>query len=426
MFWTLVVIPVVLMLMGFPIFLILLAGAAATMVFTMNVPLLALPQYLFSSVNAYALLALPFFILAGELMDRGGIASRLVGLMRASMGRVPGKVPMTAITGGAIFGAITGVGAASVATQSKIMLPSLREDGYADEYSSGLLASIGAVGVIIPPSIPMIVYAAAADESIPRLYAAGIVPGLLLVALLGLHALWVGRGRVIPAEEAFSLRRFVPALRQGIWAAGVPAVIIGGIYGGIFSPTEAAGVACFYAFAVSAFVMKELTWADLLAATRTTVSFTAQIMIVIACAGVFSWLITVNQISAQMVQAIQEMALPGWVLLLAINLLLLIVGCLIDPLSAILLLTPLLLPLATAVGVDPVHFGIIVTVNLAIGLFTPPFGINIFVLQSVAKIPLRTIYRGIMPFVGIYLLALMLITYIPAISLAGVRLLIGN
>lgn len=426
MIWTLVVIPVVLMLMGFPIFLILLAGAAATMVFTMNVPLLALPQYLFSSVNAYALLALPFFILAGELMDRGGIARRLVDLMRASMGRVPGKVPMTAITGGAIFGAITGVGAASVATQSKIMLPSLRQEGYSDEYSAGLLASIGAVGVIIPPSIPMIVYAAAADESIPRLYAAGIVPGLLLVALLGLHALWVGRGRTIPPEEAFSLRRFVPALRNGIWAVGVPAVIIGGIYGGIFSPTEAAGVACLYAFAVSAWVMKELTWADLLAATRTTVSFTAQIMIVIACAGVFSWLITVNQISAQMVQVMQDLALPAWVLLLAINLLLLIVGCLIDPLSAILLLTPLLLPMATAVGVDPVHFGIIVTVNLAIGLFTPPFGINIFVLQSVAKIPLKTIYRGIMPFVGIYLLALMLITYIPAISLSGVRLLIGN
>lgn len=426
MFWTLVVIPVVLMLMGFPIFLILLAGAAATMAFTMNVPLVALPQYLFSSVNAYALLALPFFILAGELMDRGGIARRLVDLMRASMGRVPGKVPLTAITGGAIFGAITGVGAASVATQSKIMLPSLRQEGYSDAYSAGLLASIGAVGVIIPPSIPMIVYAAAADESIPRLYAAGIVPGLLVVGLLALHALWVGRGRRIPLDEAFSLRRFGAALQQGIWAVGVPAVIIGGIYGGIFSPTEAAGVACLYAFAVSAWIMKELRWADLMAATRTTVSFTAQIMIVIACAGVFSWLITVNQISAQMVQLMQDLALPAWVLLLAINLLLLIVGCLIDPLSAILLLTPLLLPMATAVGIDPVHFGIIVTVNLAIGLFTPPFGINIFVLQSVAKLPLTTIYRGIVPFVGIYLVALMLITYIPAISLSGVWLLIGN
>lgn len=426
MIWTMVVLPVAMMLLGFPIFLILLAASAATMAFVTNIPLVALPQYLFSSVNVYALLALPFFILAGELMDRGGIALRLVELMRASMGRVPGKVPLTAITGGAVFGAITGVGAASVATQSKVMLPSLRQDGYPDSFSAGLLASVGAVGVIIPPSIPMIVYAAAADESIPRLYAAGIMPGLLIVALLALHALWVGRDRPVPASERFTLRRFLLALRRGVWAAGVPVLIIGGIYGGVFSPTEAAGVACLYALAVSALVMRELDWAGLFAATRTTVTFTAQIMIVIACAGVFSWLITVNRVSAQMVDLIQSMALPAWLLLLAINVLLLIVGCLIDPLSAILLLTPLLLPMAAAVGVDPVHFGVIVTVNLAIGLFTPPFGINIFVLQSVAGMELRTIYRGLPAFVGIYLLALMLITYIPSIPLSGVWMLMGR
>lgn len=426
MIWTLVALPVLLMGLGFPIFIVLLAASAATMALTMQVPLVALQQYLFSSVNAYALLALPFFIFAGELMDRGGIAQRLVDLMRASMGRVPGKVPLTATTGGAVFGAITGVGAASVATLSKVMLPSLRADGYSSAYASGLLVSVGAVGVILPPSIPMIVYAAAADESIPRLYAAGIVPGLLIVGLIALHALWVGRAHVIPAAEAFSLRRFATALRRGIWAAGVPVVIIGGIYGGVFSPTEAAGVACLYAFVVAWGVMRELTLADLLGAARTTVAFSAQIMVVIACAGVFSWLITVNQISVQMVAVIQDLALPPWVLLLAINVLLLIVGCLIDPLSAILLLTPLLLPMITALGIDPVHFGIIVTVNLAIGLFTPPFGINIFVMQSMSGFDLRTIYRGIAPFLAIYLGALMLITYIPAISLSGVAVLMGK
>ncbi|MGO4852796.1 TRAP transporter large permease [Phaeovulum sp. W22_SRMD_FR3] len=426
MIWTLVVLPVVLMLVGFPIFLVLLASCAATMAFTMHVPLVALQQYLFSSVNAYALLALPFFIFAGELMDRGGIAQRLVDLMRASMGRVPGKVPLTAITGGAVFGAITGVGAASVATLSKVMLPSLREDRYSDAYASGLLVSVGAVGVILPPSIPMIVYAAAADESIPRLYAAGIVPGLLIIGMIALHALWIGRKHVISASEVFSIRRFLTAMRRGIWAAGVPVLIIGGIYGGIFSPTEAAGVACLYAFIVSWGVMRELTLADLLDAARTTVAFSAQIMVVIACAGVFSWLITVNQISSQLVDWVQQMALQPWVLLLAINVLLLIVGCLIDPLSAILLLTPLLLPMITALGVDPVHFGIIVTVNLAIGLFTPPFGINIFVMQSMSGVGLSTIYRGIVPFLLIYLMALMLITYIPAISLSGVTILMGK
>lgn len=422
---TLVVIPVVLMLAGFPIYLVLLAASAATVAWTMNMPLVALHQYLFSSVNAYALLALPFFILAGEIMDRGGIAGRLVAVMRASMGRVPGKVALTGVSGGAVFGAITGVGAASVATISKVMLPSMRADGYPDSFTAGLLVSVGAVGVILPPSIPMIVYAAAADESIPRLYAAGIGPGLLIVALLGLYAVWVGRRNRGGAQDRFTLRGLVAALRRGIWAAGVPVLIIGGIYGGVFSPTEAAAVACLYAFVVAWGVMRELSLADLMRAASSTVGFTAQIMVVIACAGVFSWLITVNQLSGQIVGAVQALDLPPWVLLLALNLVLLLVGCLIDPLSAILLLTPLLLPLATAIGVDPVHFGIIVTVNLAIGLFTPPFGINIFVMQSLSGIPLRDIYRGIGPFVGLYLLALMLITYVPAISMIGVRVLMG-
>ena len=426
MIWTLLVVPLVLMVMGFPIYLVLLTGATVTMVLTMNVPLLAVQQYLFSSINAYALLALPFFILAGDLMDRGGIAQRLVGLMRASMGRVPGKVPVTATTSGAVFGAITGVGAASVATISRVMLPHLREEGYPDSFSAGLLVSVGAIGVILPPSIPMIVYAAAADESIPRLYAAGIFPGLLLTFLIGLYSIWVGWRHGVTNDEKFSLIGFWRAIRQGIWAAGVPVVILGGIYGGVFSPTEAAAVACVYAFVASFFIMRVLTLADLIRSARGTVGYTAQILVVMACAGVYSWLVTVNQIPATMVAFIDEMALPGWMLLLLVNLLLLFVGCLIDPLSAILLLTPLLLPLIQTIGIDPVHFGIIVTVNLAIGLFTPPFGINLFVLQSLSRMPISTIYRGIGPFIAIYLIALLLITYIPAISLSGVALLMGK
>lgn len=426
MIWTLLIGPLVLLVLGFPIYLVLLTGATVTMLLTMQVPLLAVQQYLFSSLNAHALLALPFFILAGDLMDRGGIAQRLVNLMRASVGRVPGKIPLTATTSGAVFGAISGVGAASVATISRVMLPHLREDGYADRFNAGLLVSVGAVGVILPPSIPMIVYAAAADESIPRLYAAGIFPGLLLTLMIGAYSVWIGHRAGVTSGDTFSLRRFWSALRQGIWAAGVPIVILGGIYGGVFSPTEAAAVACLYAFVASFFIMRVLSLADLLQSARSTVSYTAQILIVMACAGVYSWLVTVNQIPAEMVSFIQDAALPAWLLLLMINLLLLLVGCLIDPLSAILLLTPLLLPLISAIGIDPVHFGIIVTVNLAIGLFTPPFGINLFVLQSLSGMSLKTIYRGIVPFAAIYLIALLLITYIPEISLFGVSLLVGS
>jgi C4-dicarboxylate transporter DctM subunit len=205
---------------------------------------------------------------------------------------------------------------------------------------------------------------------------------------------------------------------------GAPIIILGGIYGGVFSPTEAAAVACVYAAFVTRFIFRELSWRDIVDAAASTVRFTAQIVIIVACAGVFSWLLTVNQVPATLVSWIQYFGVSPWVFLLIVNVLLLLVGCFLDPLSAILLLTPLLIPVVKSLGIDAVHFGIVVMVNLAIGLFHPPFGINIFVAQSVLGIDLRTLYRGIVPFVVIYLLALALITYLPVISLAGVWILL--
>lgn len=425
MIWSLAVVPVLLLVLGFPIFLVLLSAVSLTLVLFMNMPLAVLQQNLFASVNAYTLLSLPFFIFAGELMDRGGIASRLVNLVQASMGRVPGKLALTTIGTGAIFGAITGVGAASVATVGKVTYPALRKADYGEEFSSGLLVSVGAVGVVLPPSIPMIIYGASAEQSIPRLYAAGIGPGLLILALLALYSVWMGR-RIQVDTDRFSFGRFLSAFRRGVWALGVPVVILGGIYGGIFSPTEAAAVACLYAMVVTLFVMRELTWLGVLDAARNTVVFTAQILIIVACAGVFSWIITVNQVPASIVDWMQGLNAAPWMLLLVINMLLLLIGCVLDPLSAILLLTPLLLPLITAIGVDPIHFGMIVTVNLAIGLFTPPMGINLFVLQSLFGTRLSVAFRGAMPFLGLYLVALLLVTFVPEISQLGVTLFMGE
>ncbi|QIM48007.1 TRAP transporter large permease [Pusillimonas sp. DMV24BSW_D] len=423
MTWTLGFLPVFLLLLGFPIFLVLLTAATATLVLFMNVPLMVLQQTLFASVNVYALLALPFFIFAGEIMDRGSIAERLVGLVSASIGKVPGKIPVTAVGAGAIFGAISGVGAASVATVGKVMYPSMKNAGYNDGFSSGLLVSVGAAGVILPPSIPMIVYAAAADQSIPRLYAAGIGPGLLVIALLTLYCFWVGRRNRNDNAQSFGLKQFIRSFQRGVWALGVPVVIIGGIYGGVFSPTEAAAVACLYAALVTVVALRDLTLKGLLDAAVSTVRFSAQILIIVACAGVFSWMITVNQIPTQLVQWITEADLASWQLLMVINLLLLLIGCVLDPLSAILLLSPLLVPITAAAGIDPIHFGMILTLNLAIGLFTPPFGINIFVMQSLFHTPLTTIYRGITPFLILYFIALLAVTYLPGISQFGVDLL---
>jgi C4-dicarboxylate transporter DctM subunit len=419
------VVPVALLLLGFPVFLVLLAGVTVALVFFMHVPLAALHQNLFGSINAFPLLAIPFFIYAGELMGRGSVAQRLVDFVQSGVGSVRGSLGVTTVGTATIFGAISGVSAAAVATIGKVMFPAMKRAGYPEAFSAGLITSVGAIDIIIPPSIPMIVYGAAAEESVPRLYAAGIFPGLLIASFLALYVIWRAGREGFGKGEPFARRAFAHAALRGIWALGAPVIILGGIYGGVFSPTEAAAVACVYAAFVTRFIFRELRWHDILEAAVATVLFTAQILIIVACAGVFAWLLTINQVPAALVAWLQQLNVSAWMLLLVINILLLLVGCFLDPLSSILLLTPLLIPMVKAVGIDTVHFGIVLTVNLAIGLFHPPFGINIFVAQSVLGIKLETIYRGIIPFVVIYLIALALITYVPAISLLGVRLLLG-
>jgi C4-dicarboxylate transporter DctM subunit len=391
----------------------------------MNVPLAALHQNLFGSINAYALLAIPYFIYAGELMGRGSVARRLVDFVQSGVGSVRGSLGITTVGTATIFGAISGVSAAAVATIGKVMYPSMTRAGYPKPFAAGLITAVGAIDIIIPPSIPMIVYGAAAQESVPRLYAAGIIPGLLIAALLCGYVIWRARKENFGGGEAFGASQFLHSTIRGLWALGAPVIILGGIYGGVFSPTEAAAVACVYAIFVTRFIFRELSWRDILEAAAATTGFTAQILIIVACAGAFSWLLTVNQVPAALVGWLQWAGVGQWSFLFMVNLLLLLVGCFLDPLSAILLLTPLLIPVVKALGIDTVHFGIVVMVNLAIGLFHPPFGINIFVAQSVLGIDLKTIYRGILPFVVLYLLALILITYVPAISLVGVWVLLN-
>jgi C4-dicarboxylate transporter DctM subunit len=417
--------PVILLLLGFPIFIVLLGAVTVALVFFMHMPLAALHQTMFGSVNAFALLAIPFFVYAGELMGRGSVAQRLVDFVQAGVGSVRGSLAVTTVGTSAIFGAISGVSAACVATIGRIMHPAMRRAGYPENFAAGLVTAVGAIDIIIPPSIPMIVYGAAAEESVPRLYAAGVVPGFMLALMLAAYVMWFAKRNGIGNSAAFEWKNFVHATGRGVWALGMPVIILGGIYGGVFSPTEAAAVASVYAAFVTRFIFRELGWRDIVEAAAVTVTFTAQILIIIACAGVFSWLLTVNQVPAAIVAWLQALNVSPWMFLLSVNVMLLAVGCFLDPISAILLLTPLLVPLVKSFGIDTVHFGIIVTVNLAIGLFHPPFGMNIFVAQSVLGLELKAIYRGIIPFLLIYLFALVLITYVPAISLVGMRLLLG-
>jgi len=415
------VLPVALLLLGFPIYLVLLTAVSVALIFYMNVPLVVLHQNLFGAIDAFALLAVPFFIYAGELMSRGSVAQRIVDFVQAGVGRVPGSLGVTTVGTSAIFGAISGASAATVATVGKAMLPAMRRAGYPEPFAAGLITAVGAIDIIIPPSIPLIVYGMAAQESVPRLYAAGVLPGLLIAGLLAIYVVWTARRQGFEVGSPFQLSVFLRAAARGAWALGAPFIILGGIYGGIFSPTEAAAVACVYAALVTWVVFRELGWSDVVEAAASTALFTGQVLIIVACAGVFAWLLTVQQVPQALVAWIQSLGVSQGEFLLVANVLLLLVGCFLDPLSAILLLTPLLIPVVKALGIDTVHFGIVVTVNLAIGLFHPPFGINIFVAQSALGLKLEVIYRGIVPFIVIYLGALALITYVPQISLAGVR-----
>jgi len=417
MTWIMGLVPIALLILGFPVFLCLLATALILLLFFMDIPLVQMHITMFGSVDKFGLLAVPFFLFAGELMGRGGISKRLVAWVLSVVGGVRGSLGLTTIGTSTIFGAISGSSPATVAAIGQIMYKPLRDAGYDDKFSVGVLTSSGAIAIVIPPSIAMILYGTAAEENVALLFAAGIVPGLMIAAMMGIYIYFYARRRGILEGRSFDLAIFLKATKDGSWALGMPFIILGGIYAGIFSPTEAAGVSCVYAIVVTKFIYRDITWKGLWEVAVSSMYLTSQVLIIVAAAGVFSWLLTVSGIPQSMVQWIDSLNMSPWMILLAINILLLIVGCVLDPSSAILVLTPLLLPIVSAIGVDLIHFGIIMTVNLSIGMFTPPFGLNIFVAQALFKVPLKTIYPGLVPFIIINIIALMLVTYIPEISL---------
>lgn len=413
----LLVLPLLLLVAGFPVYLVLLSAAAAFVVFVAEVPATVLHQAMFGGVESFALLSVPFFLFAGEVMVRGGLAQRIVAWVQALVGRVPGSLALATVGTSTVIGAMSGSSAAATATCGRLLLPPLLRQGYSRPFAAGVVAASAGIDIVIPPSIAMILYGVTAEQSIPRLFLAGVVPGLLLAAFMAAfilaHALLSG----VKAEGAFSLARAARATLSCLWALGMPAIVFGGIYGGVVSPTEAAGIACVYAMLVSLVVYRDIGPRELVRIAGNSMAMTAQILVIVAAAAVFGWVLTTSGVPQALIAWIGGFDLAAWQLLLAVNLLLLLVGCVIDPASAILVLTPLLLPIVTHAGVDPIHFGIIMTVNLSIGMFTPPFGLNLFILQSMFRIPVGELYRGVLPFIAVQCAALACITYIPALSL---------
>lgn len=423
MYWVMGLLPFVLLILGFPIFLLLLATSLVILIGFFDIPNTVIPQTIFNSLNKYPLLAVPFFVFAGDLMSRGGISVRLLRWVASLVGGFRGNIPMTSLGFAALFGAISGVTTAATAAIGTLTYPRMREAGYSERFAAALITAEGALDNLIPPSIAMIIYAIASDTSVVQLFAAGIGPGLLLAGLFGLYIYYYSLREGVVSVGRFSLKELLLATRDGLWALGAIAIIFGGIYSGVFSPTEASGVACIYAIVVSYFVYREVTLADLFETAARSMFLTGLIFIIIAVAGLYAWLLTISGIAQSAVSLITGLHSERWVVLLVINLFLLFVGCFLDPASALIMLTPLLAPVAASLGVDPIHFGVIVVMNLTIGTFHPPFGLNIFVTQALFKVNSATLYAGLVPFVTLAVIALALVTYVPAISLWIMRLL---
>ena len=382
-----------------------------------NANMLISVKEMFNAINKFPLAAIPFFILAGNLMETGGISRRLVEFAKSIVGGVQGGLPMTCVLTCMIFAAVSGSSVATTFAVGAILIPALIKHGYPTSYAAALQATSAELGVIIPPSIPMILYGVSAEVSIGELFIAGFGPGIFiglsLMAFVWAYCKLKGWGKT-DGEGRLSFGR---ATWQAALALLMPVIILGGIYGGIFTPTEAAAVAVFYALVVGMLIYREINIASLMVVLRKSVISSAVIMFIIANAGLFAFLITRAGVPDAIGRWLEAVLQSPMLFLLGINAALFVIGMFIETSAAIIVLAPILAPVAMHFGIDPVHFGMIMVVNLALGMITPPFGVNLFAACTVAKISLDRIIPHLLPFVLVILACLMVITYVPALSL---------
>jgi C4-dicarboxylate transporter, DctM subunit len=409
--------PVVLLVLGFPIFLILLVTSIVAALTVADVPTEAIQTYMFGSLDNFPLLAVPFFILAGEIMAQGGIARRIIAMVMAIVGGIRGSLAVTTVAASELFGAMSHTAVGTVVAMGRMIYPALKEGGYNDRFAVGLIASSGAIAVVIPPSIAMILYAVSAEQSAVLLFTAGILPSILIGIIDAVYVMTYAKLKRVPLGARAHWQTVWKTSKEASWSIGSLAVIFGGIYGGVFTPTEAAGVAVIYSLFVTTVVYREVDLAGFWRILLASAYLISQILLIVTSAGIYSWLLTTSGIPQQVVEAINALHMSKWELLLSLNVGLLLAGSFLEPPAAILILTPLLLPIVRGVGVNPVHFGIIVAVNLSLGMYTPPFGLNLFSSQAIFNAPLSRIYLGVLPFLLLNFIALMIITYIPAISM---------
>lgn len=414
----------ILLLLNVPIAVCLGAAAVIAMGVDGGTSLMAVPQAMFTSVNSFSLMAIPFFILAGNVMASGGISKRLVNFANLLVGGIKGGLSMAAILASMIFAAISGSCPATTAAIGSIMLPEMEKNGYETDFSAATVAAAGTVGQVIPPSVPMVTFCVLGGCSVGTLFMAGILPGILMgVVMMVISYIYAVKHKIVPVREKKTLKEILHVLVDSIWAILMPVIILGGIYSGIFTPTESAAVAVIYGILVGAFVYRDLKLKDIVKILNDSAAGTAVIMLIMATAGAFSWILTSERIPQLIATTLLGLTSNKYVLLFLFNIVLLIAGCFLNPSAAVILLTPIMLPVLTAVGVSPYLVGIVMIVNLAVGQITPPVGSCLYVACNIAHIKLEPLVKAILPYLIALIATIFVITYVEPISLAIPQLL---
>jgi C4-dicarboxylate transporter DctM subunit len=411
------------LLIGVPIAFSLGLASILTILFFTNDSLASMSLKLFDTMEHYTLLAIPFFILASAFLTTGGVARRLIRFAIAAVGHLHGGLAIASVLACMLFAAVSGSSPATVAAIGSIVIGAMVKAGYPQPYAAGMLCNAGTLGILIPPSIVMVVYGAATETSVGQLFMAGIIPGILLGLML-MTAIYISARKLkIPTQPRASFQELMVAVREAIWGLGLIFVVLGGIYGGIFTATEAAAVAAVYAFFVAMFIHKDMTWKDVPHVFGESGKVTVMLLFIISNAMLFAHVLTTERIPQTMAETIVNWGLAPWQFLVVVNIILLIAGNFMEPSSILLILAPILFPIAVQLGIDPVHLGIIMTVNMEIGMITPPVGLNLFVTSGITGMPLWDVVKAAMPWLMIMLSFLIIITYVPQISLFLPRLL---
>ncbi len=426
MLTSLCIIGLVLLMLNVPMFILMVATSIVIIWAYTDTPVMLIATQMFGSIDKFSLMALPFFIFGAAVMGAGGLSQRLVAWVLSMVGWMRGGLAMTTILTCEIFGTVSGSSAATTAAIGSILYPPLVKERYGETFSLGLVTCTGAIASVIPPSIGMIVYSAITGASTGAVFIGGILPGILLGALFALWVLVHVYRQNIPRSNTFDFRVVLQQTRSAGWALGMPVLILGGIYSGIFTPTEASAASAVYAIFVALCIYREMTLKKLFEVAIESGLITAKIMIILASSGVFVWLLTVGGVPDTVNEWVKSMGATQFMVLLMINIVFLIAGMFLEPNSTLVVLTPLFYPIAIQLGVDPIHLGIILVLNISIGMYTPPFGFNLFVTMGIFHAPMRQIVTGLIPFIVMSLVALFLTTYIPWLSLWLPKLLYSS